>query len=94
MALDWANERYEVRLYTRDTPNWTVAPWEARAVLPLILRKLDRKGILDLGPRHARAGHNGVRAARSPGAGSGLVDLNRHSPVPEWLDGILRCLTS
>ena len=48
MALDWANERY-VRLYTRDTPNWTVAPWEARAVLPLILKKLDRKGLLDLG---------------------------------------------
>lgn len=46
--MRWEDERY-VRLYTRDTTNWVVAPWQARAILPQVLRKLDRAGHLDLG---------------------------------------------
>jgi hypothetical protein len=46
--VDWANERY-VRLFVRDTTTWKLLPWQARALLPLILRKLDRAGVIDLG---------------------------------------------
>ena len=45
--MKWSSERY-ARLYTRDTANWVAGPWQARAVLPLVLRKLDRAGTLDL----------------------------------------------
>lgn len=46
--MDWANERY-VRLYVRDTTTWKLLPWQSKLLLPAILRKLDRSGILDLG---------------------------------------------
>lgn len=46
--MKWEDERY-TRLYTRDTTNWVLGPWESRAVLPLAMRKLDRSGALDLG---------------------------------------------
>jgi hypothetical protein len=45
--MDWSNESY-VRLYTRDTTNWKRMGWPARSVLPLLLRKVDRSGALDL----------------------------------------------
>jgi hypothetical protein len=48
--MDWASERY-VRLYTRDTGDWLLLPWQARALLPLLLRKCDRLGCLPLGKR-------------------------------------------
>ena len=48
MSLDWSRERY-VRAFTRDTPSWLLASWEARSFLLLLLRKLDRNGLLDLG---------------------------------------------
>lgn len=46
--MDWANERY-VRLYTRDTITWKLIGWEGRAILPQLLRKVDRAGVLELG---------------------------------------------
>lgn len=46
--MDWGNERY-VRLYTRDTVTWKLLCWEAKALLPLLLRKVDRAGVLDVG---------------------------------------------
>lgn len=46
--MRFEDERY-VRLYTRDTTTWLMLPWQSRAVAPLILRKVDRAGILDLG---------------------------------------------
>lgn len=48
MGLSWSRERY-VRTFTRDTPSWLLAPWEARAFLLHLLRKLDRNGRIDLG---------------------------------------------
>lgn len=48
MSLEWSRERY-VRAFTRDTPSWLLASWEARSFLLLLLRKLDRNGCLDLG---------------------------------------------
>jgi len=52
--LRWEDERY-VRLYTRDTVAWRMLPWEAKALWPLILRKLDRAGLMPL-EGHGAAG--------------------------------------
>lgn len=46
--MDWRDERY-VRIYVRDTASWLLGPWQARALLPLIARKLNRAGVMDLG---------------------------------------------
>ena len=45
--MDWSNERW-VKLYTRDSLSWRALPWEARAVFVLLLRAVDRSGVLDL----------------------------------------------
>lgn len=43
--MDWSRERY-VRLYVRDSGTWVLLSWQARCVLPLLMRKLDRSGKL------------------------------------------------
>lgn len=45
--MDFANERY-VRLYVRETTTWRLLPWESQALLPHVLRIVDRAGVLDL----------------------------------------------
>jgi hypothetical protein len=44
--VNYEDERY-VRLYVRNTPTWCSWKWEARAVLPLLLRAVDRDGRLE-----------------------------------------------
>lgn len=51
--MRWEDERY-VRLYTRDTPEWSVLDWEARAVFYELLRKVDRAGFVPLGKSRLR----------------------------------------
>lgn len=64
MSLNWEDERY-VRLYTRDTPEWCLLSWQARGLFALILRAVDRAGVLELG----RVGRKGVAVAlRAPWA--------------------------
>lgn len=46
--MDWENERY-VRVYTRNTVEWEMLPWQSRCVWPLLLRAVDRAGLLELG---------------------------------------------
>lgn len=46
--MDWANERY-VRLYTKDTGDWLMWPWQTRALFVFILRKADRAGVVHFG---------------------------------------------
>ncbi len=48
MSVNWPDESY-VRLYKIDSAHWLMGPWQARAMLPLVLRKLDRAGVMDLG---------------------------------------------
>ena len=50
--MRWDDERY-VRLYTRDTTTWKLLSWQAKCLLPLLLRKVDRAGIADVGDEHA-----------------------------------------
>jgi len=52
----WEDERY-VRLYTRDTAEWACWCWQAKALFPLLLRKLDRSGVLA-----TRLGARGIAA--------------------------------
>lgn len=73
--MRWCDERY-VKLYSRDTPTWLAMRWEARALLPLLLRKLDNAGLMELGP----LARNGVaRMVDLPWevVGPGLDDLER-----------------
>ncbi len=56
--MRWSDERY-VRVYVRDTVDWLALSFDAQALLLLILRKLDRAGVLDLG----KQGKRGVSAA-------------------------------
>jgi hypothetical protein len=51
----WSDERY-VRLYTRDTPDWLCLSFPAQGLMCLLLRKVTRAGVLELG----RAGRRGV----------------------------------
>lgn len=46
--MDFENERY-VRVYTTDTVNRLLLPWEARHVLDSLWRKFDRAGVIDIG---------------------------------------------
>lgn len=55
--MRWDEERY-VRLYTRDTVTWKLLPWQSRCLLPLVMRKADRDGSLDL----SGAGTEGLAA--------------------------------
>ena len=53
--MNWTEEKY-VKLYVRDTPTWRAWPWQAKALWPLLLRKLDGAGLLEIGrlqPAHA-----------------------------------------
>jgi hypothetical protein len=44
--MNFEDESY-IRLYTRDTPTWLRLGFEGQAVLGLLLRKVDRAGVLD-----------------------------------------------
>lgn len=46
--MDWENERY-IRYYLRDTVTYLTWPWEAQALIGPLLRKLDRRGRLNIG---------------------------------------------
>lgn len=56
--MRWEDERY-VRLYTRDTIDWAMLSFEAQGLFSLLLRKVDRAGLLELG----KHGKRGVAAA-------------------------------
>lgn len=46
--MRWEDENW-VKLYTRDTPTWKAMCWQARALLPLLLRVFDRAGLMECG---------------------------------------------
>ncbi len=90
--MDWPNERF-VRLYVRDTESWRSLPWQARALFPLLLRKLDRSGILEtkLGARGvaiavdlpARMVEKGLTALLADGC---VTACDRGYVVPNFLE--------
>ncbi len=46
--MDWSDERW-VKLFTRDTTDWLALSWQAQGLFCLILRKVNRAGVIDLG---------------------------------------------
>jgi hypothetical protein len=44
--MDWSNESY-IRVYIRDTKSWLKLRWEGQCLFMMLLRKVDRSGILD-----------------------------------------------
>jgi hypothetical protein len=74
-AVRWEDERY-VRLYTRDTPEFLALSWLARGLFGLIMRKVDRAGILPVG----KLGLRGVAVA----VGGQWTSV--HGPLQELLD--------
>lgn len=52
--MRWPDERY-VRVYTRDTADWLALSFEAQGLFMMLLRKVDRAGILPLGRHGKRA---------------------------------------
>jgi hypothetical protein len=46
--MNFEDERY-VRFFTRDTVNWLTLSFEAQGLFGLLIRKVDRAGVLDLG---------------------------------------------
>jgi hypothetical protein len=52
--MRWEDERY-VRVYTRDTTDWLCLSFLAQGLFCLLLRKVDRAGLLELG-RHGKKG--------------------------------------
>jgi hypothetical protein len=59
--MRWEDERY-IRFYTRNPPEWCVMKWQSRGLMGLILREVDRAGILELGKLGLRAVAVAVRA--------------------------------
>jgi hypothetical protein len=59
--MRWEDERY-IRWFTRNTPEWCLLSWQARGLFGLILRELDRAGILELGKVGLKAVAVAVRA--------------------------------
>jgi hypothetical protein len=44
----WEDEPY-VKLYNRDTPTWKAMCWQAKGLLPLLMRKVDKAGLMECG---------------------------------------------
>jgi hypothetical protein len=87
--MRWEDERY-VRLYTRDTPEWLALSLQAQGLFALLLRKVDRAGILNLGKLGRRAvavviGHAGdwerLEPALSDLLADGCVEIHGDSLV-------------
>ena len=76
--MRWEDERY-VRIYTRDTADWLALSFDAQALLCLLLRKVDRAGLLPLGKHGKRGvaavlGHVGEWSRIQPALEELLVD--------------------
>jgi hypothetical protein len=93
--VDWANERY-VRLYVRDSTTWKLLDWRARCTLTMLLRKVDRAGVLEVG-EHGVLGlaavielplevvEPGITQLMDPKIGV-VVATPTHYVVPNYLD--------
>ena len=51
--MNWQDEQF-VKVYTRDTGEWTLLSWDAQALLLQLFRKVDRAGVLQLGKHGTR----------------------------------------
>jgi hypothetical protein len=59
--MRWEDEQY-VRFYKRNTPEWSAMHWTSRGLMGLIMREVDRAGILECGKIGLKAVAVAVRA--------------------------------
>lgn len=59
--MRWEDEPY-IRFYKRNTPEWCLLSWQARGLFGLIMRELDRAGIIEVGKLGLKAVAVAVRA--------------------------------
>ncbi len=93
--MRWDDERY-VRLYTRDTADWMGLSFLAQGLFCLILRKVDRAGLLALGKQGRKAvavtiGHPGdwprLEGALEELVADGCVRIEGdHLVVPNFIE--------
>lgn len=48
MTMRWEDEPF-IKIYTRDSTDWLSMSWQAQGLFVLLLRKIDRAGVLELG---------------------------------------------
>lgn len=94
--MDYANEWW-VRLYVRDTADWLNLSFEAQGLFVLLLRKVDRSGVVELGKGGARSiarivGHphrvEVITAAFEELLADGCIELSddgRHAVIPNFV---------
>jgi hypothetical protein len=93
--MRWEDERY-VRLYTRDSADWLGLSFPAQGLFCLLLRKVDRAGLLALGKQGRKAiaitvGHASRWAELEPALEELLVDGcvrldGDHLVIPNFLE--------
>lgn len=59
--MRWEDEPY-IRFYKRNTPEWCLMSWQARGLFGLIMRELDRAGIIEVGKLGLKAVAVAIRA--------------------------------
>lgn len=74
--MNWSDERY-VRLFTRDTVTWLRWSFETRAIFCLMLRKVDRSGVLETGRAYGNAIVSEVAATFIKAVMQSLDNANR-----------------
>jgi hypothetical protein len=84
--MRWEDESY-VKLYVRDTPTWKAMNWQARALWPLLMRKLDKAGLLECGSL-GRAAVSLMVELPEEVVSPGLASLERLGVI-EWHDTTL-----
>lgn len=73
--MNWPDEQWR-KLYVRDTAEWLALCWQARALLPLLLRKCDGSGVVQLKPGPSRQRLLGVLVGLPPEVvETGISDL-------------------
>ena len=50
--MNWSDEPW-IKLYTRDTVGYKLLPWQSKVLISVIMRKLDRAGVMDIGEYYA-----------------------------------------
>lgn len=86
--MEWSEEKY-VKLYVRDTVTWLSWPWQAKALWPLLMRKLDGAGMLECGNTHPAKAVSLVVAMPLEVVEAGLVAILESGTLEKVPNGLL-----
>ncbi len=86
--MRFEDERY-VRVYTRDTSTWLMLGFEGQSVFTLLLRKVDRTGVFDLGGSDAAEAVAAVIRAPVEVVTAGLARLLQRGVIERGTDCLI-----